>query len=73
MNVNMEECRKNRGGIGAGDEKVGGGVEHGVRERGRRVAVALGDAIVVDVHGSDRRVGICRNQYVESVESNPAS
>jgi hypothetical protein len=73
VNVNTEECDKNHGGIGARDEKVGKGVERSVREHGRRVTVTIGDAIVVDVHGSDRRVGIRRNQYVVSVESNPAS
>jgi hypothetical protein len=73
VNVNTEECHEDRGGIGARDEKVGGGVERSVRERGRGVAVAVGDAIVVDGHGSNRRVGVRRNRYVESVESNPAS
>jgi hypothetical protein len=73
VNIDTEESRENRGGIGTGGEEVDGGSERGVHERGGGASSAVGDAIVVDVHGNDRRVDVRRNQYVESVESNPAS
>ena len=61
VNVNTKESLENRCVFGARGEKIGGGDKRGVRGHGRRAAVTVGDAIMDDVHGSDRRVGVHRN------------